>query len=66
MVTGTFCVQDLRAWLFLLATNTWNSCIRKVEEGYLEHKIDVFWEWRGVGGSVSPGISKIIVILSYG
>jgi hypothetical protein len=44
----------------------WNSCIRKVEEGYLEHKIDVFWEWHDVGGSISPGISKIIVILSSG
>jgi hypothetical protein len=65
MVTGTFCVQDLRVWLFLLATNMWNSCIRKVEEGYLEQKIDVFWECHD-GGSVSPGISKIIVILSSG
>jgi hypothetical protein len=46
--------------------NMWNSCIRKVEEGYLEHKIDVFWEWHDVGGPISPGISKIIVILSSG
>jgi hypothetical protein len=44
----------------------WNSCIRKAEEGYLEHKINVFWECHDVGGSISLGISKIIVILSYG
>jgi len=66
MVTGTFCVQDLRVWLFLLAANMWNSCIRKAEEGYLEYKIDIFWKWHDAGGSVIPGISMIIVILSSG